>query len=64
MRTLIITATVLCVVTSAGIARGQSFGIELLNNMMPASGGMAGASIARPQDVQSAIHGNPAPQLV
>ena len=60
MRTLIITATVLCVVTSAGIARGQSFGIELLNNMMPASGGMAGASIARPQDVQSAIHGNPA----
>jgi long-chain fatty acid transport protein len=41
-------------------ARGQSFGIELHNTMMPASGGMAGVSIARPQDLQSAINGNPA----
>jgi long-chain fatty acid transport protein len=38
----------------------QSFGVELLNNVMPASGGMAGASIASPQDLQSAINGNPA----
>ena len=38
----------------------QSFGIELHNTMMPASGGMAGASIALPQDLQSAINGNPA----
>ena len=29
----------------------QTFGVELHNNLMPASGGMAGASIARPQDV-------------
>lgn len=41
-------------------ARAQSFGIELHNSMMPASGGMAGASISRPQDLQSAINANPA----
>ena len=41
-------------------ADAQAFGPELRNTMMPASGGMAGASMARPQDVQSAIHGNPA----
>ncbi|MBX7165632.1 MAG: outer membrane protein transport protein [Pirellulales bacterium] len=41
-------------------ARAQSFGIELHNTLMPASGGMAGASLSRPQDVQSAINGNPA----
>jgi long-chain fatty acid transport protein len=38
----------------------QTFGIELHNNLMPASGGMGGASISRPQDLQSAIAGNPA----
>lgn len=38
----------------------QSFGVELLNNVMPVSGAMAGASIASPQDLQSAINGNPA----
>ena len=41
-------------------AHAQSFGVEVFNNLMPASGGMAGASIASPQDVQSAIYGNPA----
>jgi long-chain fatty acid transport protein len=41
-------------------AHAQSFGVELFNNVMPASGAMAGASIASPQDVQSAIYGNPA----
>jgi long-chain fatty acid transport protein len=40
-------------------AHAQSFGVELFNNLMPASGGMAGTSIASPQDVQSAIYGNP-----
>lgn len=38
----------------------QSYGIELHNSLMPASGGMAGTSIARPQDLQSALNGNPA----
>jgi long-chain fatty acid transport protein len=39
---------------------GQSFGTELHNTMMPASGGMGGASLSRPQDLTSAINGNPA----
>lgn len=41
-------------------ASAQTFGIELHNSLMPASGGMGGASIAQPQDLQSAINGNPA----
>lgn len=48
---------------SLGSMRGalaQSFGVELQNTLMPASGGMAGTSIARPQDLTSAINGNPA----
>jgi long-chain fatty acid transport protein len=45
---------------SGSVAHAQSFGIELHNTMMPASGGMAGASLSRPQDLQSAINGNPA----
>lgn len=49
-----------CLLTSASRVHAQSFGVELFNNVMPASGGMAGTSIARPQDVQSAINGNPA----
>lgn len=40
--------------------QGQSFGIESHNTLMPASGGMAGASIARPQDVTSAMNANAA----
>ena len=39
---------------------GQSFGVELQNTLMPASGGMGGTSIAQPQDLLSAINGNPA----
>jgi long-chain fatty acid transport protein len=50
----------LIVLVLARDGRGQSFGVELFNNLMPASGGMAGTSIASPQDVQSAIYGNPA----
>ncbi|MDX1962251.1 MAG: hypothetical protein SFX18_03795 [Pirellulales bacterium] len=41
-------------------ARAQSFGVELHNTLMPASGGMGGVSIAQPQDLTSAINGNPA----
>ncbi len=37
----------------------QSFGLQLYNNLMPASGGMGGTSIAAPQDLVSAINGNP-----
>lgn len=53
---LLLTAILLAV----NSAHAQSFGIEVFNNLMPASGGMAGASIASPQDLQSAINGNPA----
>ncbi len=53
---LLLTAILL----AADSAHAQSFGIEVFNNLMPASGGMAGASIASPQDLQSAINGNPA----
>lgn len=42
------------------VSQAQTFGVELHNTLMPASGGMAGASIARPQDLTSAINGNPA----
>lgn len=38
----------------------QSLGTELHNTLMPASGGMGGVSIARPQDLTSAINANPA----
>jgi len=51
---------VFVVSTHAGLARGQGYGSDLQNVMGPASGGMAGVSIARPQDVPSAIFGNPA----
>jgi long-chain fatty acid transport protein len=41
-------------------AHAQSFGIELHNTLMPASGGMGGVSLARPQDLLSGLNGNPA----
>jgi len=41
-------------------AFGQSFGVELHNTLMPAAGGMGGVSIARPQDLTSAMNANPA----
>ena len=47
-------------VLSGPTAQAQTFGVEAHNTLMPASGGMAGASIARPQDLTSAINGNPA----
>jgi len=54
--------TVCCLgwMMAAKAARAQSFGVELHNTLMPASGAMAGTSLARPQDLQSAIFGNPA----
>ena len=38
----------------------QTFGVEAHNTLMPASGGMGGVSIAMPQDLVSAVNGNPA----
>jgi long-chain fatty acid transport protein len=57
---LLCLVAVLVTATSSRVAYAQSFGIELHNTLMPASGGMAGTSIARPQDVISSMGGNPA----
>ncbi|MBL9093731.1 MAG: hypothetical protein JNL96_21115 [Planctomycetaceae bacterium] len=51
---------VITILGIAGKVQAQPFGTELHNTLMPASGGMGGVSIARPQDVVSAINGNPA----
>ncbi len=59
-RALLAVGCAVAVGFSASDAQAQTFGIELHNNLMPASGGMAGASLSRPQDLQSAINGNPA----
>jgi len=48
------------ILASAGIASGQTFGVDFRNVLMPASGGMAGTSVAAPQDFISAINGNAA----
>jgi long-chain fatty acid transport protein len=45
---------------AASATRAQSYGVELHNTLMPVSGAMGGASLARPQDLLSAINGNPA----
>jgi long-chain fatty acid transport protein len=49
-----------CLALFTSEASAQSFGVELHNTLMPASGAMGGASIARPQDLTSAINANPA----
>ncbi|QDU28873.1 Outer membrane protein transport protein (OMPP1/FadL/TodX) [Anatilimnocola aggregata] len=59
MKTSAFVAILLCVGVTA-TASGQSFGVELHNTLMPASGAMGGVSIARPQDLTSALNGNPA----
>jgi long-chain fatty acid transport protein len=40
--------------------RGQGYGTDTQNVLTPAAGGMAGVSIALPQDVPAAVFGNPA----
>ena len=47
------------VILNQHVAQAQSFGVDLHNTTNPASGGLAGTSLARPQDLQSAIVGNP-----
>lgn len=41
-------------------AHAQPIGVEMQNNMLPASGGMGGASIAQPQELLAGANGNPA----
>lgn len=49
-----------CLVGVTNTAFGQSYGVELHNTLMPASGAMGGVSVARPQDLTSAMNANPA----
>ena len=41
-------------------ACAQGYGTDIQNVLAPAAGGMAGVSVAQPQDVPAAIFGNPA----
>lgn len=59
-RGLVLASAVCACLTIAAKAKAQTYGIELHNTLMPVSGAMGGASIAQPQDLQSAINGNPA----
>ena len=60
MRSLISLLVVGLILSSARVGFCQTYGVELHNTLMPASSGMAGTSFSQPQDVQSAIYGNPA----
>lgn len=59
-RSITVLAVAIASAILAGHSYGQGYGTDLQNVMAPASGGMAGVSAARPQDVPSAIFGNPA----
>ena len=50
----------LLMIVAAAPAHAQLYGIDFRNTLMPASGGMAGTSVAAPQDFLSAINGNAA----
>jgi long-chain fatty acid transport protein len=56
----LLTLLMVLLLSPAGVTRAQSIGIELHNTLMPASGAMGGASLATPQDIQSAVYANPA----
>ncbi len=59
-RLLVIAGVALLFAGSNRVALAQGFGTDLQNVMTPAAGGMAGVSLALPQDVPAAIGGNPA----
>ena len=62
MKTLCLAAVIAGIALGAlgQIARGQGYGTDTQNVLTPAAGGMAGVSLAEPQDVPAAIFGNPA----
>jgi long-chain fatty acid transport protein len=61
-KALVVAAGVACCVTvlAPQNSYGQAFGVELQASLLPASGGMGGAGIARPQDLQTSLALNPA----
>ncbi len=62
MRTLCLAATMAGIALGAlaQVAQAQGYGTDSQNVLTPAAGGMAGVSLAEPQDVPAAIFGNPA----
>ena len=61
MKRIFLAAIVLGAALAAHLqpAFGQGYGTDSQNVMTPASGGMAGVSVAMPQDVPAAVFGNP-----
>jgi long-chain fatty acid transport protein len=59
-RVLVGVVTIAATGAVAASATAQTYGIDFRNTLMPASGGMAGTSVAAPQDFLSAINANPA----
>jgi len=60
IRSIVVLVGVVWLAASAPRASAQTYGIDFRNTLMPASGGMAGTSVAAPQDFVSAINGNAA----
>jgi long-chain fatty acid transport protein len=60
MRSILVGLLLGAIIGPTRTLQAQTFGVELHNNLMPASGGMGGVSIAQPQDLTSGINGNPA----
>jgi long-chain fatty acid transport protein len=56
----IVVILLLVLVVNFHSAMGQGYGTDTQNVMTPAAGGMAGVSLAMPQDVPAAVFGNPA----
>ncbi|WP_043887720.1 OmpP1/FadL family transporter [Methylophaga thiooxydans] len=53
-------ATLIGMLTTSSFAFAGTFGTDLNNNMLPATGGMGGASVARTVEPAAAVFGNPA----
>lgn len=53
-------AILIGMLTSSSLALAGTFGTDLNNNMLPATGGMGGASVARTVEPAAAVFGNPA----
>ena len=62
MRNFFVFAAIVALLVAClpAMAFGQGYGTDTQNVLTPAAGGMAGVSIAEPQDVPAAIFGNPA----
>ncbi len=53
-------AILIGMMTSSSVVMAGTFGTDLNNNLLPATGGMGGASVARTVEPAAAVFGNPA----